>query len=208
MFGFATNEDIRFGERFVKSFVITFVWLIGLLPAIVLLTASSAYGQDAKLQLNDLDKLASKAAESIDINLDGSLLTIAGKALSSERSPEEATIKELIKDLTGVYVKRFEFDNEGEYGDSDIEPLRSQLKAPGWSRIVGVKSKRGSENIEVYTMTEGERMLGLAIVATQPKEMTIVNIVGSLDLEKLIEVARYFGMPGLELPKVTKPGKD
>lgn len=207
MFDLAARAYTGAGEGIRKS--ISFLFRTGgLLFALTIFTAASAYGQDAKLQLNHLDKLVEKADESIDINLDGVTLSLAEKALSSTRSQEEAIIKELVKQLKGVYVKRFEFEKADEYKDSDIAPLRQQLSAPGWSRIVGVTSKRGSENIEVYAMTEGEKMLGLAVLALEPKELTIVNIVGPVDLEKLIEVARYFGMPGLELQKPVKPGKE
>ena len=36
---------------------------------------------------------------------------------------------------------------------------------------------------------------GLAIVATCPRKFTIVNVVGSIDVEKLAEVEGRFGIP-------------
>lgn len=198
---------IATGERVARRAALVFI-KVGLLVTLAVFAVPAAYGQDARLQLKDLDKLAEKADESLDINLEGVTLSLAEKALSSERSPEEAMIKELVKGLKGIFVKRFEFEKEGEYTNADIEPLRAQLRSPGWSRIVGVKNKRGGENIEVYAMAEGEKMIGLAVIALEARELTVVNIVGMIDLEKLIEVAKYFGMPGLELEKPVKPGKE
>ena len=39
----------------------------------------------------------------------------------------KAKIKEMILGLKGVFVKRFEFEKEGEYTLADVESIRSQL---------------------------------------------------------------------------------
>ena len=41
--------------------------------------------------------------------------------------------------------------------------------------------------------------LGLAIIASEPREFVIVNIVGSIDLEKLHELEGKFGVPELQI---------
>ena len=43
------------------------------------------------------------------------------------------------------------------------------------------------------------RRKGLAIIASEPREFAIVNIVGSIDLEKLHELEGKFGVPELEI---------
>ena len=70
-----------------------------------------------------------------------------------------------------------------EYAPNDLEPIRSQLRQPGWDKIVGVTSRRGS-NVDVHLRYQGDTVMGLAIVAADPTELTVVNIVGSIDLEK------------------------
>jgi hypothetical protein len=40
---------------------------------------------------------------------------------------------------------------------------------------------------------EKERITGLAIVASEPREFTIVNAVGSLDLAQVDKLRRHFG---------------
>jgi len=54
-------------------------------------------------------------------------------------------VKELLSTLKGVYVKGVEFDKEGEYTEADLESIRAQLRAPGWDRIVGVRSRSLSD---------------------------------------------------------------
>jgi len=169
----------------------------------------SAYAQEAKLQIESFSKLEAKAAETVDVSLDERMLRLAAKLLSDKRSPDEAKVKELVAGLKGVYVKVFEFDKEGEYSDAEIEPVRAQLRGPGWTRIVGVRTRRGGENVEVYIMGDVDKVQGLAIIATDPRELVVVNLVGPIDLEKLSELEGNFGIPHLDLKfPERKPRKD
>jgi hypothetical protein len=107
--------------------------------------------------------------------------------------------------LKGVFVKRFEFEKEGEYTMADVESIRSQLNAPGWSHVANVRSKREG-NYDVVIMSEGSVIKGLAVLAAEAKAFTVVNIVGPIDLAKLAELEGQFGIPrfGLEqIPGVT-----
>jgi len=169
----------------------------------VIFWAIQVGAQDARLEISQLDKLASRAAQTVEVSLDERLLRIAAKFLRSE-DPDEARIKELVAGLKGVYVRVFEFENSGEYLAADIEALRSQLQVPGWTKIVGVRSKRDGQNVEVYLKYQGDNVSGLAILAVEPKELTVVNIVGPIDLEKLSQLEGQFGIPKLGLEKTGK----
>ena len=125
--------------------------------------------QEIKLPAS-LDHLAAKAAEVVDVTLDGKMLEFAGKFLSN-KDPDEAKAKALLGGLKGIYVKSFEFDKEGEYSPADVEAIRSQLKTPGWTRIVGVVSRRDGENADIFIKSEGDKLGGLVILAAEPKEV-------------------------------------
>ena len=99
------------------------------------LTASA---QGTRLNL-DLPDLAAKASETTDVTLDGAMLRLAGKFLSSNDADERAA-KEMINGLSGIYVRSYEFDHEGEYDKSQAERIRQQL-GPSWKKIVKVTSK-------------------------------------------------------------------
>lgn len=179
------------------------------LPLIYALTAAAAtYGQQAKVEIGNLAQLEAKAAEVVDVNLDERAIQMAAKVLSGKRSPDEAKIKELITGLKGVYVKVFEFDHAGEYAEADLNPVRTQLTAPGWTRIVGVRSKREGQRVEVYLMGEVDKVQGLTIISAEPRELVIVNIVGPIDLEKLSELEGNFGIPRLGIDFGRKPRKE
>ncbi len=165
---------------------------------------ASARAQGAQIQISQLDKLASKAENVVEVTLDQKLLQVAARFLS-DKNPQEAAVKDLLSKLQGVYVRVFEFDKPGEYQLSDLEPIRLQINAPGWTKIVGVMSKREGQKIDVHLKMDANGVIsGLAILATEPKELVIVNIVGPIDLEKLRQLEGQFGIPKLDLEKVGK----
>ena len=172
----------------------------------LVLVVPPAFGQSAKLKIDHLEKLAGKASEVTDVTLDGPLLQLASKFLSSEEADEEG-VQEIIKGLKGVYVKSFEFDEEGAYSKADLEAVREQLRGPGWTRMVNVQSKEDKEMVEVYTMTEGNQIAGLAIVTAEPQELTVVNIVGPISLEKLSKLEGHMGIPHVDVKEKDKTGK-
>ncbi|PYS91935.1 MAG: hypothetical protein DMF64_10265 [Acidobacteria bacterium] len=170
----------------------------------------------AQLQIESLEPLAVKANQIVDVNLDERLLRLIPVGLMHSTDPDAKNIKEIVAGLKGVYVKNFEFNNEGEYGEADIAAIRTQLRAPGWVRFVNVINKKEHKNVEVYLMTgtTGARVEGLAILAAEPKELTVVNIVGIIDIEKLSKLEGQFGIPDLGIepddadkPEAKKPEK-
>jgi hypothetical protein len=162
----------------------------------------------AQLQIESLEPLAAKANQIVDVNLPESLLRIIPVSAIKSDEVNVKDLKEIIAGLKGVYVKNFEFNNEGDYTQADIAPIRAQLKAPGWARFVNVINKKDGRNIEVYMMTAptGARVEGLAILAAEPKALTVVNIVGIIDIEKLSKLEGQFGIPELDIEEA-KPEK-
>ena len=169
--------------------------------SILLLAAGNApaFGQGARLQIASLDNLEARASKTLDVTVDGSLIRLANVFLNSKK-PDEARVKELIQNLKGVYVKRYEFEQPGQFTTADIAPIRSQLTGnAGWTRIVGVRTKNKEQNVDVFTMLQGNIIGGLAVLVTEEKAVTVVNIVGPIDLEKLAALEGQFGIPALDL---------
>jgi polynucleotide 5'-kinase involved in rRNA processing len=175
-----------------------------LFAVLVLLgAAGNASAQNPRIQTSQLDALAAKASQTVDVNIDERLMQLAAKFLSS-KDDDEAKVKEIVNGLKGIYVKSFEFENEGQYTESDLEGIRSQLRNTAWNRIVNVSSKKEG-SVEVYLMQVGNQISGLAVLASDPKEITVVNIIGPVDLEKLTQLEGQFGIPDLDLEPHSKP---
>lgn len=187
-------------SRRVRTIVLTMM----LVPIVSIASAA----QGARLKLPDLTQLANKASESVDISLDPALLGLASRFMSVDDADDKAA-KELIESLQGVYVKSFEFDSPNSYSKADIDAVRQQLSGPGWNRLVGVKSKRDATDVDIFVWMTGSKPGGLAIVASEPLKLTIVNIIGAIDLDRLQQLDGQFGIPKLELERKPKPkGKE
>jgi hypothetical protein len=155
----------------------------------------------SKLQIENLDALASKADHVVDVTIDENLLKLIPAIIlkTNKNEAEAKNIARIAAGFKGVYVRSFEFAGEGQWSEADIAGIRAQLKQPGWSRIVSVKSRKDGQNVEVYLMTDPANLGGLAVIATQPNELTVVNIVGKINLEDILALEGHLGIPDLDI---------
>jgi len=160
--------------------------------ALSVLVPAAVSAQGARLQLDYLNKLAEKANDTVDVTVDAAMLKQTAGFLAGKGS-DPTKVQQLLEGITGIYVKSFKFDTPGGYTDLDVEAVRKQLARPGWARVVGVRENR--EITEIYLWKERDTNGGLAVIAAQPNELTIVNIVGRVDLASL-------GVLGPMIPKL------
>jgi hypothetical protein len=165
-------------------------WILALaLPAMLALPARVA-AQDISLDM--LTPLAAKASDKVVVTLNGSLLQLAANFMD-DKDPEEVKVKTLINGLKGIYVRSFKFSKAGDYTDADLRSVRSQLR--GWSEVVTVDEGEGHTG--VYLKLDGKKIQGLVVLTAEPKELTVINIVGSIDPDQLRELSGHFGIPEL-----------
>ena len=165
-----------------------------------LCVAVPASAQRINLDLPGLAGLADRADEVVDITLDATMIRLAAKFLGGS-DPEEREIRDMISGLQGIYVRSYEFSKDGEYDRALIDRVKSQL-GPSWKPLVTVRSKT-KENVNIMADMRGERVAGLVILAAEPRELTIVNIVGEIDIDKLSRLEGEFG-----IPRITKEGRN
>jgi hypothetical protein len=165
----------------------------------LLAIGSLLYAQQFKF---NLDHLADKASNAVDVSVNSATLQLAAKFLNS-KDPEQDAVKKMINGLEGIYVRHFEFKTTGAWSQADLDGIRNQLKGSEWSRLLGYKGEDG-DNAEVYLRTEDKKISGVAILAYGPKEFTAVNIVGPIDLDALAGLGGQFGIPKLTPPERKK----
>jgi len=166
---------------------------------LVLLSAASMAAQTQLHEMIKFDQLAPKASKTVEVNLDGNMLNFVKNFLSDDKK-DEAEAKRIIGKLKGIYVRSLEFDKDGEYSEADIDALRKQFSGPGWSKMVDVREKgKHGDNAGVYIKTDGKEMSGLVVLAFEPREVTIVNIVGVIDPAELRSLGGKAGIPNLDL---------
>lgn len=168
-----------------------------LYAALLCALASVGHAQTrGELRLPEFASLAEKASETVNVTLNSQLLGMASRFLDSS-DPDQAEAKKLAASLSGIYVRKYSFDSDYAYPKADIEAIRRQLRAPGWTPIVEAKSNKEQTAVDVFVLIEDGRARGLAIIASEPREFAIVNIVGSIDLEQLHKLEGSFGVPEL-----------
>lgn len=172
----------------MRKFIIAFFLVLLALPAAA---------QTINLDFPDLEE---RADEVVDVTLDASMLRLGARFLKGA-DPDERAVRDMIHGLQGIYVRSYEFSKEGEYDRKLVDRVKSQL-GPTWKAFVTVRSKT-KENVSIYADMRGDRVVGLVVIAAEPREFTIVNIVGPIDIERLADLEGEFG-----IPKFTTRGKD
>jgi hypothetical protein len=172
---------------------------IALIPVLLMLGQVAFAADPGLLQLPDLSALAKKASHSVVISLDPSMLGIAGSLLQDDSDADVAAVKNVVQGLRGVYVRSFTFDHDGAYSSSDVDAVRSQLAAPGWQPLVASHDREHDSTVDVYIRHDGKVTQGMVIIAAQPRQLTIVNLVGPIDLAQLARLQGRLGVPRLDL---------
>lgn len=175
------------------------------LGIIIAMAVSAASGLAQGVDF-DWSKLAPKALETVEVNLDQNMLTLASKFLSVKKGDsDEAAVKDLLQNLKGVYVRSFRFANAGEYSIADVDRFRAQFNGGGWNKIVDVRSsKAGGENTGVYLKAAGDEVQGIVVIAAEAKELTVVNIQGNIRPDQIQKLSGKLGIPDISIPDEAK----
>lgn len=179
-----------------------------LIPAAIFLFAPVLFAQE--FDFKTLDKLSANATSSTNVTLNADTLKMAAGFLGSDDDKDAAAIKSLIANLKGVYVRAYEFAKPGEYSESDIAPLRAQLKPPQWTVIVDVKENKEWTQV-FFSQAANNKLQGVAVVSTEPKSLTVVYIDGEMNPDDLKKLSGSMGIPeikGLPGNKSTAPRTD
>ena len=166
-------------------------WMVvGLLPVL-------AAAQAGKLVIPDFGDLARKATESVDITLDGDMLKSATYLMGAAggRNSGDTDLSSLVAGLKAITVRSFTFDKPDMYSRQAVDGVLAQVDMPGWQKVVSVREK--GERVEIHMRPNSEDG-GLLIVTEEPKELTIVNIAGKINMDQLRQLQGHMGVPNLQ----------
>jgi hypothetical protein len=173
--------------------------VIGGIVAVLAVMAGPVRAQ--QLQLPDMARLSAGAVDVVDVSVDQALLGIAASFMSNGTDDKE--IKSLLSSLKGIYVKSFTYGKDGAYDPAVLESVRRQLTGGRWSRLLAAKSAAEGTDTAIYLWRDGDKPGGLAVLSASPREVTLVNIVGTIDLEQLRSLQGKFGVPDLQMDDST-----
>ena len=176
-----------------------------------------AYGQDALPAPSPIEKtLAARATHTTEVTLDKNMLAFAAKFMDgkdddddkgtkgSKGDKDDQAIKQMIQGLQGVYVRNYEFDKEHAYSAEELEGLRKYFENSSWSPMVRDRTKGIAQGTDVYVKLVNNQMQGLFVLDAEPKELSLVLILGPIDMEKLGKLGGNFGIPKDAMKKAQK----
>jgi hypothetical protein len=152
-------------------------------------------------------ELAARASNVTEVTLGKNMLAFAAKFMNGKNEDEAAT-RHLIEGLDGIYVRSYEFDKDGQYSMEEIEQLRKYFETSEWSPIVHEHERKSGETTDVMVKLVNGETHGMFILTAEPKELTIVLILGPVRMEDLDKLKGVGGLGVLgDLDKNTD-GKD
>jgi Domain of unknown function (DUF4252) len=157
--------------------------------------------QDAMLKLPDFNSLAGKATESVNISLNPWLLRIVAASMD-DKDADSAATKKLLTAIKSIEIRNYQFATDFAYSTADIAAVRRQLAAPGWSQLAQVHDRKKGEDVDMYILLENDHTRGFALIASEPREFTIINIVGSISIEDLPRLENYLHVPNTAVGQV------
>jgi hypothetical protein len=159
--------------------------------------ATQALAQDALPLPTAVEKeLAAKASDVTEVTLGKNMLGFAAKFMNG-KDKDDAAVRQLIQGLDGIYVREYEFDKEGEYSTDQIEQLRKTFETPEWQPIVRERERKNSETTDVLMKVVNGENRGMFILESEPKELTIVLILGPIRMDQLGELGGIGGLGSL-----------
>jgi hypothetical protein len=157
-----------------------------------------AAAPDPQLKLPAFTDLKEKAIKSVDLTIDATTLGMMGWFMS-DADQDSAALKKTIQGLKSVQIRSYKFTSDFAYSRADVEAVRSQLAAPGWSQLVQVHDRDKNEGVDLYISVSDKTVKGFALVAADRREFTIINIVGAVGLDQVAQLRKTFGAVGSDM---------
>ena len=149
-------------------------------------------------------ELAARASNVTEVTLGKGMLDFAAKFMDGN-DKDQAAVKQLIQGLDGIYVRSYEFDQVGEYSMDEVEQLRRAFETSEWSPIVHTRELKTGETTDVLVKQVNGESRGLFVFTAEPKELTIVLILGPIRMDQLGELKGLSGLGALgNVEKSTK----
>ncbi|GAB4370856.1 MAG: hypothetical protein OHK0021_13610 [Bryobacter sp.] len=166
---------------------------------------SLAAASAQELDLSFLKELEKQAEESTDITLGKDQLDLFKSFTGGKDGDKQSDLAAIANGLEFIQVKVLQFAKPGVYNIADMESLKAKVRASGGASLVSVKEKSGFTEIFMRKGPNGANR-GFVILVAEPREVTVVNVVGNIDLASLGKLGGKMGIPDMQFGN-TGPSK-
>jgi hypothetical protein len=149
--------------------------------------------EDGELSFPPFSAAAARTAGSVDLDL-GPFALWAASSVMNDQDPQTDQVRRILQKLKSVKVRSYAISPDNPPPQAELASLRHQLSGPGWSPLVQAHERGGNENVDIYIAQDEHAVHGLAVLATSPREVTIVNVIGTIersDVARLTELLRH-----------------
>jgi hypothetical protein len=140
-------------------------------------------------------ELAARASDVTEVTLGKNMLDFAAKIMNG-KNDDDAETRKLIEGLEGIYVREYDFDKEGQFSADEVDQLRKYFETSDWTPVVKERQRRTGESADIMMKLVNGESHGLFILDVEPKELTIVLILGPIHPDDL---GKLKGMTGLNV---------
>jgi len=177
---------------------------VGVLTSLLLTAAMGSltvFAQSSPIPLPaPIEKvLAARAANVTEVTLGKNMLEFAAKFMNGKNEGDAAT-RQLIMGLDGIYVRDYEFDKPGEYSMEHVEQIRHAFETPEWSSMVRERERKTGESTDIMMKMVNGESRGMFILSAEPKELSIVLILGPIRMDELSKIGGIAGVGGMMGP--------
>jgi len=141
-------------------------------------------------------ELAARASNVTEVTLGKNMLDFAAKIMNG-KDDDDVETRKLIEGLEGIYVREYDFDKEGEFSADEVEQLRKYFETSEWSSIVKERARKTGESTDVMVKLVNGESHGMFILDVEPKELTIVLILGPIHMADLGKLKGLSGLGAL-----------
>ncbi len=122
------------------------------------------------------------------------------KMISKMTENEDPELSKLLKEVKLVMVNSFKVkDNLTKELKTRLEGIDKQLSDKNWNRIVKVRGAKEYTNVYLKPTTDGNAFDGLVVITLgESGQVSLVNIVGKIDLESIGRLGDKFDIPALD----------
>jgi len=177
--------------------------LVALVATGCLMLPMLAAAQSPHVTLPSFAQLKHNAQDSVDLTFGPSALRLLGW-LMDDSNPQDAALKKTLSGLRSVQIRSYQFKDGFTYPKADLDALRAQLLQPAWSQLVKVHNRDEKTDVDIYVALQNQTIEGVTIIACDPRELTVVNVVGSIALDQVDGLRKMFQHPDGRFEQVSQ----
>jgi hypothetical protein len=180
----------------MKNRILIFVLVFAGMASIAAAQGGPAQTSPLPLPPGVEKELSQRASNVTEVTLGKNMLAFAAKFMN-DKDDDEAATRKLIDGLEGIYVRDYEFEKEGQYSMEDIDHLRKYFETSEWTPVVRERERKTGETTDVMVKLVNGESHGMFILSAEPKELSIVLILGPIRMEDLSKLKHIGGLGAL-----------